>query len=507
MDDLAISQAVAQVLQKYKATDEVKISTLPESRKEASMSAPASDVPAIDHFINQALNGARQQEASTGAANSGIFSDMEQAIAAAHLAQRQYALCTMADRQLFVDGIRELFQQQSLLEEIARMAVEETGMGNFHDKVLKNRLAAVNTPGTEDLTTQACSGDSGLTLVEYSAYGVIGSITPTTNPTETIICNSIGMLAAGNSVVFSPHPRAKNVSLLAVQRINEKLAALGAPSNLITTVEQPSMESTRVLIEHPKVNMLVATGGPAIMRSVMSSGKKAIGAGAGNPPVVVDETANLEKAAKDIVNGCSFDNNLPCIAEKELIVVDEVADFLIHCMTNNGAYRLTDSALVARLQTLVLNETQTGVNTAFVGKSAVYLLQQLGIEAGADIKVILVETDRDHAFVRHELMMPILPLIRVKNVDDAIDLAIEVEHGNRHTAIMHSTNVEKLTKMAKLIQTTIFVKNGPSYAGIGVGGEGFSTFTIAGPTGEGLTSAKSFARQRRCTMVESLNVR
>ncbi|STP53429.1 ethanolamine utilization protein EutE [Escherichia coli] len=239
----------------------------------------------------------------------------------------------------------------------------------------------------------------------------------------------------------------------------------------------------------------------------MSSGKKAIGAGAGNPPAVVDETADIEKAARDIIKGCSFDNNLPCVAEKEVIVVNQVADYLIHCMKKSGAYLLCDKKLSQQLQSLVLNEKGTGPNTAFVGKDARYILQQLGIQVGDDIKVILIEAEKTHPFVVHELMMPVLPVVRVDNVDEAIELAVKVEHGNRHTAVMHSTNVEKLTKMARLIQTTIFVKNGPSYAGLGVGGEGHATFTIAGPTGEGLTSARSFARRRRCVMVEALNIR
>ncbi len=436
----------------------------------------------------------------------GVFATMDEAIEAAAEAQRQYLFCSMSARKSFVDGIRSIFVQPDILERISRMTVEQTGMGNVEHKIIKNRLAAQKTPGTEDLTTEAQSGDDGLTLIEYSAYGVIGSITPTTNPTETIICNSIGMLAAGNAAVFSPHPRAKIVSLLTIKMINRKLAALGAPANLIVTVQSPSIDNTNAMMAHPKVRMLVATGGPSIVKTVLSSGKKAIGAGAGNPPVVVDETADIEKAAQDIVNGCSFDNNLPCIAEKEVIAVDQIADFLISQMQKAGAYLVKDAAVVKKLEELVLTP-KGGPQTNCVGKSAVYLLDKVGIKAGPDIRVILIELPKEHLFVREELMMPILPLVRAADVDEAIDLAVELENGNRHTAMIHSTNVRKMTKMAKLIQTTIFVKNGPSYAGIGVGGEGFATFTIAGPTGEGLTSPKSFARRRKCVMVEALNVR
>jgi len=449
---------------------------------------------------------AAQEMTADAPLGDGIFNSMDAAVEAAVVAQKQYLLCSMADRRRFVEGIREVILQQDNLERISRMSVEETGMGYYEHKLIKNRLAAEKTPGVEDLTTEALSGDDGLTLVEYSPYGVIGAITPTTNPTETIICNSIGMLAAGNSVIFSPHPRATEVSLLTVRLINRKLASLGAPKNLVVTVSEPSVENTNKMMVHPKIRMLVATGGPGIVKAVMSCGKKAIGAGAGNPPVIVDETANIEKAARDIVNGCSFDNNLPCIAEKEIIAVAEIADYLIFSMKKNGAYQVTDPEVIRKLAALVLTE-KGGPQTSCVGKSAVWLLGQIGITVGDDIRVILMEVPVDHPFVQEELMMPILPLVRVRDVDEAIEVAIEVEHGNRHTAIMHSTNVNKLTKMAKLCQTTIFVKNGPSYAGIGAGGEGYTTFTIAGPTGEGLTSAKSFARRRKCVMVEALNIR
>lgn len=499
MNDIDIAQAVSNVLSKY-------TKTTPDVAPQA-ISEQAHDP--LDAIIAKAL--AHQTEvavfAEHSAAGNGAFATMNDAIAAAVIAQVQYRHCSMQDRANFVQGIRDLFLQHNVLQAISRMAVDETGMGNYDDKFTKNRLAALKTPGLEDLTTGALSGDSGLTLMEYSAYGVIGSITPTTNPTETIINNSIGMLAAGNTVVFSPHPRSRKVSLYVIELINNTLASLGAPANMVVTVTQPSIDNTNALINDSRINMLVATGGPALVKTVMSSGKKAIGAGAGNPPVVVDETADIEKAARDIIKGCSFDNNLPCIAEKEVIVVNQVADYLIHCMKKSGAYLLCDQALIQQLQKLVLNENGTGPNTAFVGKDARYILQKIGIDASDETKVVLIETEKTHPFVIHELMMPILPVVRVDNVDEAIELAVQVEHGNRHTAIMHSTNVDKLTKMARQIQTTIFVKNGPSYAGLGVGGEGYTTFTIAGPTGEGLTSARAFARNRRCVMVEALNIR
>ncbi|QNO13998.1 aldehyde dehydrogenase EutE [Alkalicella caledoniensis] len=428
----------------------------------------------------------------------GIFQDMNEAVEAAWIAQKELVKFDLKTRGKFIEAMRK--EAKKNVELLSKMAYEETNMGRYEDKVSKNIVAIEKTPGIEDLKPDVYSGDDGLTLIELSPYGVIGSITPTTNPSETIICNAIGMIAAGNSVVFSPHPSATKTSLKTVEILNKSIIDAGGPSNLLTTVSNPSLEQADIMIKHKKVNMLVATGGPAVVKAVLSSGKKAIGAGAGNPPAVVDETADIEKAARDIIAGCSFDNNLPCVAEKEVIVVDSVADYLIFNMKKSGAYELKDPELILKLQKMIVGENGYPVKE-FVGKNADYILGKMGIECDDCVRAIIMEVPKDHPFVVGELMMPVLPIVRVKDVQEAIELAVSVEHGFRHTAIMHSKNIDTLTQFAKEIQTTIFVKNGPSFAGIGVGGEGYATFTIAGPTGEGLTSAKSFARRRRCTLV------
>jgi len=438
--------------------------------------------------------------------NSGIFPTMKEAIDAAFEGQKKLVKRSMADRRKFVECIKKELIKDENIKTISRLGAEETGMGNYEDKIIKNKLAVEKTPGIEDLVTGAMAGDDGLTLIELSPYGVIGAITPTTNPSETVICNTIGMIAAGNSVVFAPHPRALETSRITIKLINKALKEAGAPENLVVTVEKPSIDEANTMINHEKIRMLVATGGPGIVNIVLSSGKKAIGAGAGNPPVVVDETADIEKAAKDIIDGASFDNNLPCIAEKEVIGVDSIVDYLIFNMKKNGAFELSDKKKINELRDLVITE-KGKANTDFVGKDANYILEKIGINVSDDIRMIIFEAEKDDLFVVEELMMPILPIVRVDNVDSAIDLAVKVENGNRHTAMMHSKNVDKLSEMARRIQTTIFVKNGPSYAGIGVGGEGYTTFTIAGPTGEGLTSAKSFARKRRCVLVGGFNIK
>ncbi|SCX74998.1 aldehyde dehydrogenase family protein [Alkaliphilus peptidifermentans] len=434
----------------------------------------------------------------------GIFQDMNDAVDAAYIAQKELIGFNLETRGKFIEAMRQAARQN--VELLSKMAHEETDMGRYEDKILKNRLAIEKTPGIEDLGSEVFTGDDGLTLIELSPYGVIGSISPVTNPSETIICNAIGMIAAGNAVAFSPHPSAKKTSLKTIEILNKGIIEAGGPKNLIVAVENPSIEQAEAMMKHKKINMLVATGGPGVVKSVLSSGKKAIGAGAGNPPAVVDETADIEKAARDIIAGCSFDNNLPCVAEKEVIVVDSVADYLIFNMKKNGAYELKEKDLIEQLEKLVVNEKGYPVKE-FVGKNADYILSKMGIKCDDSIRAIIVEVPKSHPFVVGELMMPVLPIVRVNDVEEAIKLAVEVEHGFKHTAIMHSKNIDRLSKFAKEIQTTIFVKNGPSFAGIGVGGEGYATFTIAGPTGEGLTSAKSFARRRRCTLVGGFSIK
>lgn len=465
------------------------------------------DVESLQRLVEKAVSELREEKKSVQAAvGDGVFATMDEAVKASAAAQKKFAYCGMVDREHFVQVIRDTVLDPKVLEEISWDTVEETGIGCYEHKLVKNRLAAEKTPGTEDLTTWASSGDDGLTITEYCPFGVIGAITPTTNPTETVICNGIGAIAGGNTIVFSPHPRAKNVTLKLVRLLNHALAAAGAPENLIVTVAEPSIENTNAMMKHPDVRMLVATGGPGIVKMVLSSGKKAIGAGAGNPPVVVDETANIPKAAKDIIDGCSFDNNVPCIAEKEVFAVASICDRLIACMQECGGYLLTDPEEIQRLVELTTKDNGAP-KVEFVGKSAKYILGKLGVEVPSDARVIMMETDRNHHFVTQEMLMPILPVVRVKNADEAIQCAFVAEHGNRHTAMIHSTNVVNMTKMAQLLETTIFVKNGPSYTGIGAGGQGYATFTIAGPTGEGLTSPKSFCRVRRCAMKEGFHIR
>lgn len=432
----------------------------------------------------------------------GIFDDMNDAIAAVKESQKILQRMSMDAREKIIACIRKKVLEQA--ETFARMGVEETGMGNVGDKILKHQLLAEKTPGTEDITTVAWSGDRGLTLIEMGPFGVIGAITPCTNPSETVLCNSIGMIAGGNTVVFNPHPAAVKVSNYAVSLVNQASAEAGGPAVVAASVKKPTMESSKIMLSHKDIPLIVATGGPGVVTTVLSSGKRGIGAGAGNPPVLVDDTADLEKAARDIVNGCTFDNNLPCIAEKEVVAFDKIADELIYHMVENGCYIISKEEQ-DRLTELVL--TPKGLNRKCVGRDAKTLLKQIGVNPPENTRCILFEGEKEHPLIKEELMMPILGVVRCRDIDDGIEKALWLEHGNRHSAHMHSKNVDHLTKYGKALDTAIFVKNAPSYAALGFGGEGFCTFTIASRTGEGLTSASTFTKRRRCVMSDSLCIR
>lgn len=435
---------------------------------------------------------------------TAIFDDVDTAIKAAATAYHRYHQLPLKCRSAIITTLRQELAQD--INYLSEQAVAETGMGNVAHKRLKNTLALEKTPGIEDLTTEALTGDDGMVLFEYSPYGVIGSITPSTNPTETIINNSISMLAAGNAIYFSPHPGAKALSIWLIERIEQLIYKTCGIHNLVVTVAQPSFENTQLMMKHSDIAVLSVTGGPAIVTMALSSGKKTIGAGAGNPPCLIDETAEIVKAAQDVVAGASLDNNIPCIAEKAVVVVEQVADELLTQMVDFGALLIKDPAQKQALYAACIKEGS--INKALIGKSTTTILHTAGLPVPAtEPKLILVEAEADDPLVLHEQLMPVLPVVRVKDFDQAVNVALKIEGGLHHTAVMHSQNVSRLNKVAQLMQTSIFVKNGPSYAGIGFGAEGFNTFTIATPTGEGTTSARTFCRKRRCTLTNGFSIR
>jgi acyl-CoA reductase-like NAD-dependent aldehyde dehydrogenase len=438
----------------------------------------------------------------------GVFDTLDAAVEAAGQAYRALDAMTLAVRDKIIASIRESMLANA--ESLAREAHEETGLGRWEDKLVKNRLVSRKTPGTEDLVPRAVSGDHGLMLMERAPFGVVGSITPVTNATSTIICNTIGMVAAGNAVVFNVHPSAKRVSIHNVALLNEAIMRAGGPPNLVTTLSEPTIETAQALMKHPGIRLLVVTGGPGVVKVAMQSGKRAICAGPGNPPVVVDETADIEQAARDIVRGASFDNNVVCIDEKEVFVVGCVADALLKALPRHGAIVLNDSQ--AKQLANAIFEKRHGpreggvMKKEFIGKNAGVILGSIGVNVGDEIRLAVIEVDMNDPLVWTEQLMPVMPVVRVSNVDEAIDASVVVEGGRRHTAIMHSRNIDKLSRMARVMNCSIFVKNGPAFSGLGEGGEGYSSFSIASPTGEGLTGPRSFSRERRCVLVDHFRI-
>jgi propionaldehyde dehydrogenase len=437
-----------------------------------------------------------------------VFGTVDEAVAAARAAFHDLHDTPLETRNAMIAAMREAVHR--IAPELAEIAVRETGMGRVDDKIKKNRLVGSKTPGTEILAPSAASGDHGLMIEECAPYGVILSVTPSTNPSETVINNGIGMLAGGNATVFAPHPGARETSQRTIVALEQAGRDAGGPANVFTTVAEPSIQATQALMRHEHVRLLVVTGGGGVVKEAMSVGKRAITAGPGNPPVVVDTTADLDLAGIGIVSGASFDNNIICTDEKEVLVVDRVAAALLDRMEAAGGYRLRGKDLDAVRKLTLAKERgprQGGVvNRDFIGKNAGEILEAAGVASGVDTRLLFAEVDTGHPFLWTEMMMPLIGVARVPDVDTAIDFAREVEGGCFHTASMYSRNVEKLSRMARVCDCSIFVKNGPHYAGLGVGGEGYTSFTIASPTGEGLTTARSFTRFRRCSLIDLFRI-
>jgi len=450
----------------------------------------------------------RRRAAASSTEALGIFDSVEAAVAAANVAFEEYESMGLDGRFRLVHSIRRTMEQDAA--ELAQMAHRETGLGRADDKEKKNLLVTRKTPGPEDLTPQVVTGDRGMTVTEFAPWGVIGAITPTTNPTSTIINNTIATLSAGNAIVFNVHPGAKAVSVENVRRLNRAILDAGGPSNLVCAIPQPTIESAQELMNHSGVRLLLVTGGPAVVKEALKTNKKAITAGPGNPPVLVDESADIERAAREIVRGASFDNNMVCTDEKETFVVRSKADDLLRAFQRDRAVVLNEYQ-IQQLERVVFRELGAPerpgkINPEWIGQNAGRILAKIGVQAGDEVRLIVAEVPKEHSLVWTEQMMPVMPVVRVRSVEEGIDLSVRAEHGYRHTASIYSNDVDNITRMARAMKTSIFVANAANIAGLGEGGEDFTSFSIATPTGEGLTRPRSFARIRRLTVAGSLRI-
>ncbi len=439
----------------------------------------------------------------------GIFTDAQEAVAAAREAFERLAQRSVDDRKRIISHIRRISIDQCV--ELGTMEMEETKIGRLKHKIEKLKTLGERSPGVEFMRSEVYSGDHGLAVIEHAPFGVIGAITPVTHSLPTITGNAVSMIAAGNTVVVNPHPSGKRVAAEGVRRFNEAIYQDLGIDNLICLIAEPTLESADVIFKHRDVALICVTGGPAVARAALNSGKRAIVAGPGNPPVVVDETADLDRAARCIIQGASYDNNLLCIAEKEVFVVDQVFDRMMEAMERAGAVRLNSSE-VDKLTAAAIVKAGEGEHRHdvpcknYLGKDASVLAEAAGHPVPRDTELLFGETDEHNPFVPVEQMMPFLPFVRCRNVEEAIDKARYYEHGFRHTSIIHSHNVRNMTRMGRVMDTTLFVKNGPCMASLGLGGEGYISFSIAGPTGEGVTTPLTFTRERRCSMIDDLRI-
>jgi aldehyde dehydrogenase len=492
--DQTIRSVVEQVLAKLGKT-------APQSNGSHRPSSPGG-IPVVSHG-----NGSAQSSTRASSGSLGVFGSVDDAVAAATDGFSRLCKATIADRVKAIDCVRRICDEQA--EELGRLELDETKIGRLDHKIDKLKIIKL-VPGVEFMRSDAVSGDNGLTVTEYAPFGVIGSITPVTHSLPTLAGNVINMLAAGNTIVFNPHPSGAKIACEGVRRFNTAIKAATGLENLINIIGEPTLETAEEIFNHRGIRLLVVTGGPGVARAALASRKRAIVAGPGNPPVVVDETADLDNAAAAIVKGAAFDNNLLCIGEKEVFAVNSIFDALLEAVGRNGGYRLSPRQIQQLTQIAFKPPEKPGghwiLNRDLVGKDPAVLAQAIGITVPAGTQILFGETDTANPFVPEEQMMPFIPFVRARNVDEAIEMAKEFEHGFGHTATIHSRNVRNMSNMGRIMNTTLFIKNGPSMAGLGLGGEGYLSYSIATPTGEGVTNPMTFTRQRRCTMVDDLRI-
>ncbi|NBC10790.1 MAG: aldehyde dehydrogenase family protein [Planctomycetes bacterium] len=472
------------------------------------MSQATLDADLIQSVVQQVLgqlNGNASRAAPTSASSGpGLFGDVEAAVEAAAHAQQQLAEAGLGVR----DGICKLLKQlaRDHAAEWGRFELDETRVGRLDHKIAKLELLQ-SVPGVEFLQSPAHSGDDGIALDEAAPWGVIGVITPVTHSIPTMTANAINMIAAGNAMIVNAHPSAARSAALAAKTFNAAIKQQFGIDPLICVIDPPTLRSAEQIFSHERIPLLVATGGPAVARAAMKQPKRSIVAGPGNPPVVVDETADLDNAARSIITGAAFDNNLLCIGEKEVFVVASVFDRMMAAMRKAGAVELSATAIGKLTEkAFVWQKDHHAVSKELVGKDPKVLGEAAGLNIADNVQLLFGETGEDNPFVPEEQMMPFVPFVKVPDFDEALRLALKHEHGFGHTAIIHSNNLEHITRMGRVMNTTIFVANGPCTAGLGVGGEGYPSYSIATPTGEGITNPLTFTRFRRMGVSGALRI-
>jgi succinate-semialdehyde dehydrogenase len=368
-------------------------------------------------------------------------------------------------------------------EELARDAIDETRMGVYEDKVLKNKGKARNI--WNNLKDKRSIGviserdDQGIIKVA-KPVGVVAAVTPTTNPVVTPMCNAMFALKGGNAIICAPHPRSKKVSTKTVELMNAAIRGLGGPENLIQIISEPSIERTQELMR--SCDVLVATGGPAMVQAAYSSGKPSFGVGPGNVQVIIDTDVDLAQAASKVITGRAFDNGIICSGEQSVIAQKEQYPAVIEAFIANGAYYIDDQSIADKLRALLFVDGH--INGDVVGQSVQVIAEMAGIEVPETTRVILIQSNgAADDILRKEKMCPVMVAFEYESFDDAISIAkfnLEQE-GAGHSAAIHSNNDAHIREAGVCLPISRLVVNEPS--SITAGGSlqnGFAPTTTLG---------------------------
>ena len=388
-------------------------------------------------------------------------------------AQREYASFTQ-------EQVDKIFRAAALAAAdaripLAKMAVAESGMGIVEDKVIKNHFASeyIYNAYKDEKTCGVLSEDDTFgTITIAEPIGIICGIVPTTNPTSTAIFKSLISLKTRNAIIFSPHPRAKEATNKAADIVLQAAIAAGAPKDLIGWIDQPSVELSNALMHHPDINLILATGGPGMVKAAYSSGKPAIGVGAGNTPVVIDETADIKRAVASVLMSKTFDNGVICASEQSVVVVDSVYDAVRERFASHGGYLLQGKELKA-VQDIILKNG--ALNAAIVGQPAAKIAELAGFTVPATTKILIGEVtnvDESEPFA-HEKLSPTLAMYRAKDFEDAVAKAekLVAMGGIGHTSCLYTdqdNQPDRVAHFGQMMKTARILINTPaSQGGIG----------------------------------------
>ncbi|MDR1942964.1 MAG: bifunctional acetaldehyde-CoA/alcohol dehydrogenase [Endomicrobium sp.] len=377
------------------------------------------------------------------------------------------------------DQVDEIFKVAAIAANqaripLAKMAVEETGMGIVEDKVIKNHFASeyIYNKHKDARTCGLISEDkaNGIKIVA-DPIGIIAGVVPTTNPTSTAIFKSLIALKTRNGIIFSPHPRAKKATITAAKIVLEAAVKAGAPEHIIGWIDVPSLELTNLLMTHKDIATILATGGPGMVKAAYSSGKPALGVGAGNTPAIIDETANVQMAVSSILMSKTFDNGMICASEQSIIIVKEIYDAVIKELTLRGAYILKKQERDKVAKTIIIDGK---LNAAIVGQPAYKIAEMAGVKVPKDTKVIageVSEVSLEEEFAREKLS-PVIAIYKADNFEDAVEKAYQLVElcGAGHTSVLYTDErkQERITYFAKKLHTGRVLINTPSSQG-GIG--------------------------------------